>query len=501
MNYRYLLLYLVVLLHLGYSFGNNDQSEMLPYSLYLHNSSLYQNDFYIQNTANHLPNERYIFSFCLSFFSAYLPYFVFLFHSITSIFLIAGLHRLVRRFVAAEPLQYLSILFVLLAFWGINPGDNELYYHEFIPSYLSQVLALWAIVYYLESRFKNSLVLLIPASLIHPLIGLQVFLFLTAAQIIDYRNHVKDLKKFLSSLLFFLVTGGFWIILIVKQYSDSSVPDGIYVQILQFRLPHHYFPVLFDLKKYLLFIPLISFGLWHYWEKRETKMLLLYLVILLGLFIYTTAIGLGFYQLLGVQWFATAVWLKVFSLLALVACSESKLTVLFNRHLPVSSYFTWMGFFFVIAFVVYKSKNKSMDLPFLTHETEEVHISRLALDKTPNVALFLIPPTLSEFRFFSQRSSYIDWKANVHQKSGWVNWLARIREVYKIDLGDKLKGHDLAAVANQNYSGLDELDLNKILINADSIYHIKITHLIVPKPSILKFPIVAQNSKYVIYKF
>ena len=53
--------YVIILFRHGYTFGSGDQSEMLPYAKFLKNNTLYANDFYIQNIAAHVPNERFVF--------------------------------------------------------------------------------------------------------------------------------------------------------------------------------------------------------------------------------------------------------------------------------------------------------------------------------------------------------------------------------------------------------------------------------------------------------
>jgi hypothetical protein len=510
MNLRYLFIYILLILRLGYSFGSNDQSEMLPYSLYLHNQNLYPHDFYIQNTANHLPNERFIFSLFLSIFGRFLPWAVFLIHLIASLYLIKGMHRIARRYIIAEGLQYLGIIIMLLAFWGINPGDNELYYQELVPSYLSQILGTWAIVYYLEYRFQFSLLLLIPAALLHPLIGLQVFLFLSAAQFLGHwKIHrkltvqkTKDyLKKHLPYLALFLFTGGIWILLITLQYSDSNISAQVYANIIRFRAPHHYFPQYFATKTYLLFLPLAAFGGWYYWQRKDKKVIYLLSMILMGMLAYSALLFLGRFELLGLQWFATAVWVKTFALLAIVSFSESMVQSKKYRLQLITRKFSGILLIAVAGFILYKSIGKTYNLPFYQTASDEIDICQLAKANSPTNALFLIPPTLSEFRYYSQRSSYIDYKAIVHQKSALVNWYSRIKQIYNIDQTLPQKGHQLSNLAHQNYLNLNETDILKLVSTTKNTTPSSgdIGYFLTTAAHHLRFPIIAQNKSYIIY--
>ena len=110
------------------------------------------------------------------------------------------------------------------------------------------------------------------------------------------------------------------------------------------------------------------------------------------------------------------------------------------------------------------------------------------------ISLFLIPSDLSEFRFWSERSSYVDYKATNHRQTAFVEWYNRIQQVYKISLEDRLKGHHLTELANQHFSTLTEKDFREFAKNQH------ITHVLVFKNTILSFKKIVENDKYVIYK-
>ena len=139
-------------------------------------------------------------------------------------------------------------------------------------------------------------------------------------------------------------------------------------------------------------------------------------------------------------------------------------------------------------------KYKTYNFPFLKTENAEVNISKLAKEKTPADALFLIPSDLTEFRFWSERSSYVDYKATNHRQAAFVEWYNRIQQVYKISLEDRLKGYHLTELANQHFSALTVGDFREFAKNQH------ITHILAFKNVVLPFQKMGENEKYVIYK-
>ena len=139
-------------------------------------------------------------------------------------------------------------------------------------------------------------------------------------------------------------------------------------------------------------------------------------------------------------------------------------------------------------------RQKSYDFPFIKTDNPEVRISKLAKERTPKNALFLIPSDLSEFRFWSERSSFIDYKANNHRQSVFVEWYKRIQDVYHISLADRLQGASLTALTNAHFQKLTETDFLEFAKNQH------ITHVLTYKNVVLNFPKVADTEGYVIYE-
>ena len=56
-------------------------------------------------------------------------------------------------------------------------------------------------------------------------------------------------------------------------------------------------------------------------------------------------------------------------------------------------------------------------IPLTNWSSPEVEISVMANQHTPDTSLFIIPPELTAFRWYSKRSNYIDYKAMLHNEA------------------------------------------------------------------------------------
>ena len=97
-------------LRVGYRYGTGDQVELLPYTLLLQNSSLYEHDFFIQGLNASVPNERTVMANLLLPFVNHLEIFCFVFQLLSTVVLILGLEKLARRFIQNKYCRF-SILF------------------------------------------------------------------------------------------------------------------------------------------------------------------------------------------------------------------------------------------------------------------------------------------------------------------------------------------------------------------------------------------------------
>jgi hypothetical protein len=501
---------ILLLFRHGYTFGSGDQSEMLPYSKYLINNQLYPFDGYIQSIASVVPNERYIFSWFMSLFGDKMDWAAFILHLLTTMFLVLGLYRIAEKGLTTEGGRWIAALMPVMFFYGINLGGNELYYNAFLPSYVAQVMGIWVFVAILQNNGFAGFVFMMLMTYIHPLIGIQLWLLISLSYFTIYFLGVDTIKwqSVLTANVLYLAAVGFYIFRIKDGYDTGSVQAQDFFDIIAFRAPHHYFPHTFPLSNWFIF----ALPFWLGWKLSNSVVRYVFRWTAVGTIVYV----IGIYVLksttvLSMQWFSTTVWVKVFSIAITLSLMESLLkkfdsvvkileskNLIFNTLIRVS---LLSILFMTPQFQLFKQK--TYNFPFFQNETPEVNISKLAKEKTPIDALFLIPSDLSEFRFWSERSSYVDYKATNHRQTAFVEWYARIQKVYKISLADRLNGANLTALANQHFKEMTEADFLQFAKN-QHVTHIltykNVSFMNVSQNGNKDFQKVAENEQYAIYK-
>lgn len=170
-----LALYAVVLIYQGYQYGQSDQSQILPCIWQQDHPESYPADHYVQ-FYNHSPfNERTIIHFLYRFLGYNIPWVMFFWHMILSVAIITAWIRIANFFIRNKAFQWLAIGLILTIGHHTNTGSNEIYYNAVVPSLAAKALASWAIVCWLTSRFSRGNMLLIGATLLQPLVGVQLF--------------------------------------------------------------------------------------------------------------------------------------------------------------------------------------------------------------------------------------------------------------------------------------------------------------------------------------
>ncbi len=493
--------YILLLFRHGYVFGSGDQSEMLPYAKYLADNSLYTKDFYIQSIAAFVPNERLIFSKGLSFFVDYLPELTFAVHSIATIFLILGLYRLAQIWLTTESVRWIAALAPIFILYNINLGGNELYYNSLTPSYLAQVVGLWAFVLIFNGYIDRSYLLICLATYIHPLIGIQLWLIVVLIDVF-FKCTEEEYETWTTIILInigYLLTAGFYVFRIKNGYDAGNISNETFLNIIEFRAPHHYFPNYFPLLGWFILMPLFFI----YYIVGEPLLRLLLALILGGCVVYTFGVlVMESPTIMSVQWFSTTIWLKTFSIMICIGLIESfflekkgrakwLIDAWFLTFLVACSFMSLI--FMTPQYRLFKNKNYD----FLTTElikTPDVNIALKAKELTPRDALFLIPSDVSSFRYWSERSIFIDYKAINHRQTVFGEWYKRIQNVYKISLDDRLRNADLPYLANENFKQLKENDFLQFAQNQG------ITHVLTFKNCVLNFPKIGENEAYILYK-
>ena len=522
---HYLLLifaYLFLLVWNGYTYGHGDTIEVFPYAKWLTDNSLYPHDFFIQNTIQHVPNERYILAQFFSWTGNAMPWIAFILHFLCSVFLLEGLFRIAKKYIKSEVLIWLAILLPISIFYGKNLGGNEMYIPFFTSSTLAKAIGIGAILFFLETDKKPLLVyaLLAIAAFIQPIVSIQLFVILTGVAFLsklariqrghgNIYSHVlftfgQVLKKTMLGILFYLSTAGVWIFFMNKNFASGEIEKALLFDFFEFRIPHHYIPSYFSWKNYLALSSLFLVGI-YFFKNKEKKIFLFFVLSLLGTIVYT--LGVEVFQnpsIMAAQWFKTTIWLKAFSFIAVFAMLEkflpTNLISFFDKKIK-------FGLLILSIFSIYTILNPfsrfnafPYDLPFfqnlpteMVEKNAEINIAELAKEKTSKDALFIIPIGNTHFKYYAERSTYIDYKAVIHRKSVIPIWYQRVQEVYGINIQTRQSGKNIDAVANDFYKKRTIQDL-EVFAKKGINYWMTFKEVDLPLEKI------AENEKYVIYK-
>jgi hypothetical protein len=112
----------------------------------------------------------------------------------------------------------------------------------------------------------------------------------------------------------------------------------------------------------------------------------------------------------------------------------------------------------------------------------------------PPNAVFIQPFDNTELKFYGQRSSYVEFKANVKNPSQAAEWYRRIKEVYHTDAESKEKGFTLQQSADAYFNHLSDSTLQKLQMEG-------VTHVLINKKfSVAGGKEVLRNSSYAVYQ-
>jgi hypothetical protein len=444
-----MLLYVVLLFAHGYIFGHQDQIGVLSYLKYLSDPTLYANDFYIQNITARIPNERWMFVQILRFFNISSPWSFLLSHFVVSMFLLIGLLKTAQFFIQDQFFSFLAVIATVLVFYSINLGGNEVYYNTLSSSLVAKTLGIWSIYSFLRAEPSRAILLLIPASLIHPIAGIQLFMIFTATMGVDFIKNKKSLKSLKKhwSILAYISTAGLWLYFLQRQFSGGSVSQESFFEIMNFRLAHHFIPSAFGVKNYAVLVPVFLFA-WNYFRKKNENLFWFFNFSILGLIVFTIGVEIFHSSLfLSTQWFKTTIWLKFFSMIAISGFTLE----LIKKYFPKLKKILFFGFCFALAalmaFLFMKIPQRhatTFDMPWRADYNDQIAISNLAKKETPLDAVFVTPTNFTHLKYYGERSTYVDYKAMVHIKVVLPAWYQRIKAIYqepgKLNSKERLSG-------------------------------------------------------------
>lgn len=484
-----LLLYATVLIYQGYQYGDGDQSQILPCLYAQDHPGAYAGDHYVQAYLHGKINERSIFHLLFRYLGYNQPWITWIWHLLLGTALFWAWLKIAALGISNKVYQYLAVAGIFILGYHTSVGSNELYYNMVIPSLAAKAAATWGLYYWLKEKYTRWIVFVTIAGFLQPLVGIQVFLLTFLSSFIQFGIDKKWKEIPWKNVLVYSLFTLPWLYLLASNNGGSTDPKG-FMDIMEFRLSHHFFP------SYFGWLNILAFGIFAIVTMRFYKKRLKWfmIAIVLGCILYT--VGVESYRLpyaLYTQWWKTTIWLEAFVFIAIAVSLEKSYPNprFFTKYImavPVTL-FLLIGVYRLSGW--FGSSPEYM-MPWATAKNDEVDISEQAASLTPEDAVFIVPIDFTAFRWYSKRSLYVDYKALFHQEEFLKEWSTRIENIYAYGLKEKQGGFDIHVFSK---TLLEEPSL----ISTDYWKKLGITHILSTSPDIKTLKLVYSNKTYSIY--
>ncbi|MBK8659653.1 MAG: hypothetical protein IPN22_12470 [Bacteroidetes bacterium] len=282
----------LLILRFGYRYGTGDQVELLPYTLYLHDASLYAHDFFIQNLHKTVPNERTVMAHLLLPFVPQLEFFVLLFQFVSSVVLLIGLQRIALLYITNKYASWLAVVVTLIPLNDYTLGNVELYSECLQAGGVACAIVAWAVFYFLKRNYFVSGILLSAATFVQLLDGLDVMILLSTVLLFMVVRGRESWRNFFRFVFIYSATAFVYLLVIwiKKSEGGEGLPaSDVFAIMFEFRHPHHFIFSSFPLWKKLIFF-LLSISGMLFFARRYSSVFYLFFFGLLGLFFYAFAV-------------------------------------------------------------------------------------------------------------------------------------------------------------------------------------------------------------------
>ncbi len=485
-----IILYAMVLVYQGYQYGQGDQTQILPCLWAQDHPGAYTNDHYVHHYLSSGTNERTIFHFLLRHLGYDQPWLIWIWHALSAIALIMAWISIASIFIKNKALQWLTIGIILTLGFHTSTGSNELYYNLFIPSLPAKALASWALYFWMKEKYFGWAALLIIAGYLQPLVGLQVYLLTSIVLVLEKLMSKSNRPIPWLYMIIYLIASLPWYYALAKNNGGHTDPVA-FMNIMEFRLSHHFFASYFGWINLLLGALFALICILYY----SGKMKLIFIAIVIGCVGYEIGVEvLRMPIVLYAQWWKTTIWMEAFAFVAIIAHIE-KIDFLNNlsRRLNLGIPLLLLTFVCIYRLSGLFGLKPDYMFPWSTSKTDDVEISEMANQLTPENSVFIVPPDLTAFRWYSKRNLYVDYKAMIHNETFLKDWYDRIGNVYDYDLESKKSGVDFSAQAAEILSSPSGEMIAKWK-------NYGITHLISSASSIDGLELIGQNHRFSLFK-
>ncbi len=497
-----------IILRWGYRFGTGDQVELLPYTLFLNDHTLYAKDFFIQGLNASIPNERTVMASLLLPFVQQLEIFCFLFYAVATLVLVMGMEKIARRFIEEKYFAWLAVLVTLVPLNDYTLGNVDLTPDCLQAGTVAVAIVVWAINLFLDRKYVLSSVLMSIATFIQLLDGLDVMMVLCAVLLLALFRKEVSWKQFLSFTGIYAFTAGIYLCFILLQKTsgfDKGFAHGLngemfFQTLFVFRHPHHFIFSTFPWYKTMVFFFLSLIGVFFFWP-RSSKIFQFMLIGLLGVALY--AVIVDCFHLIFIanfQFYKVTQWMKFFGV---IAAAEALRLAIYSgtkrmAQLKLEQLWLALGVAACFGLIVFFRHQLPYKVPYqlfaLKQEDDMIAICEKIKETTPVDALFIQPFDNTELKYYGQRSSFVEFKANVRHKRFVGEWLYRVWMVYNIDLNADLRGFALQQYADKTFYSLNAEKLNGLKACG-------VTHLLTRRDANPGFgELIISNNTYAVYK-
>lgn len=447
----------------GYQFNAGDLAEHLP-QVYQHfDSELYSGDFFLTYYHQTFTIRHYWVMLVsgLSYFLS-IEWVCFILHAGCVFLTFQAWILISKHFSKSTIAPYVSIILIFFVLKNFTLGGNQLLGIAFVSSIPAEMLASWAIYYFLQKKYLLSPILCGLSVLFQALVGIHIAMILGCILLLNK-------SSFKESILFgtvFILSATPMLLPLLNKYLlvSDQYDTALYYKILfEYRAFLHYLPSLFPKTDYLKFTLLIVSSIILYisfidHEKFVFKFVLLIFSIVL---IYTIAIeSFGILSIGKLQFFKMTTWVSAFCCLIFANFIAKKLNTFLDFRIP---FFKINVTGYVLSSIILLAITNSNLIPdfipkrvytignFKPNALQIVH-EWIRLN-TPKDALFLAPPDDESFACEAQRSMPVNYKAVVHEPFYMIEWLNRMQQYYQVDTA-LLKEQKLIEQAKYQYANL-----------------------------------------------
>lgn len=460
------LLWVLLIIKYGYTYGTNDHIELLPYVLFLKNPLLFPHDLFIQSLNASLPNERTVVAHLLLPFVSHLRVAIFLLHFFNTVLLLLALIKLAGRFVDNKYFAWLAVYVSVLVLNDRGLGSVDLYTPSIQASDVSCMIIAWALNVFLDRKYLLASILMSVATFIHVLEGFDVMIVLCGVMLLKYIwDKEISLREVVSFIGTYILTAGVYLFFIYRAKTSGAgalSSHELFEIMFAFRHPHHFIFGTFPVINKVLFGICIAAGLMYY-RNRSSALFQFIAIGAFGVLVYIVAVDVFHLVFIAnFQWYKVVQWIKILGIIAAYAYVLNYLSAYFSNENKTLNYAVICIGLLVGCFMFYQFSTGFFDTGYRQHNENEIVLCSKVKEITPVDAVFVQPFEMTALKFYGQRSSYVEFKAIAKNQKDLKTWYERIQEVFGLNYEVDKNGFDMKWKADEHLDNLDEGQLAKL---------------------------------------